>query len=809
MKKHSAAGRQPITRLTPDPELGLTSEQAQHRMRAGWHNLTKEQLSKTEGQIIRDNIFTFFNFLFFALAFCLFMVKAYTDMLFLGIVIVNVLIGIVQELKVKRTLDKISLLSGQNAHVVRDGAVQTLPTDHLVLDDIVHFTAGSSICADAILCEGTVEVNEALLTGEADIIVKHPGDQLLSGSFIVSGNCSARLDRVGSDSYAASITHEAKRRKKHRSQMMRDLDRLLKFIGIGIIPLGLIMFFKQSALLNTGVPYAVSSTVAAMVGMIPEGLYLLVNIALAVSVINLARRRTLVHELSCIENLARVDTLCLDKTGTLTEGVMEVTGTIPLAGLTQEALERQLAAFLQASASENATAKALKSHFQQIAPPLSVKKEIPFSSERKWNALILSDGSACFLGAPERLLGKNYIRYTPQLKPLLSSGKRALLLARGTAEDTESPENSCLTPLGFILLSDKLRDDVQETLVYFKEQGVTIKVISGDNAETVSEIARRAGVNGASAFIDASAFSDDADMAAAAENHSVFGRVTPEQKRRLICGLKENGHTVAMIGDGVNDVLALKDADCSIAMAAGSDAAQHVSQMVLLDSDFSVMPQIVREGRRVINNIERSAALFLVKNIFSFILSLILLFAAIPYPFLPIHITLISGLMIGIPSFALTFEPNYRQVHGHFLRNVLSSALPGGLVNAFNLLAVLIAGTLLGIPMDQISTICMLLVGVTGLLVLLRLCQPLNLPRAGLVAVMGVGFFGAAFLFGPLFSLSSLTLESWTVFGAFTALSPLLMAGLTALLQHLTLWPAKTKTLKASKSLSLRETDRP
>ena len=488
---------------------------------------------------------------------------------------------------------------------------------------------------------------------------------------------------------------------------------------------------------------------------------------------------------------------------------MEVTGTIPLAGLTQEALERQLAAFLQASASENATAKALKSHFQQIAPPLSVKKEIPFSSERKWNALILSDGSACFLGAPERLLGKNYIRYTPQLKPILSSGKRALLLARGTAEDTESPENSCLTPLGFILLSDKLRDDVQETLAYFKEQGVTIKVISGDNAETVSEIARRAGVNGASAFIDASALGDDADMAAAAENHSVFGRVTPEQKRRLICGLKENGHTVAMIGDGVNDVLALKDADCSIAMAAGSDAAQHVSQMVLLDSDFSVMPQIVREGRRVINNIERSAALFLVKNIFSFILSLILLFAAIPYPFLPIHITLISGLMIGIPSFALTFEPNYRQVHGHFLRNVLSSALPGGLVNAFNLLAVLIAGTLLGIPMDQISTICTLLVGVTGLLVLLRLCQPLNLPRAGLVAVMGVGFFGAAFLFGPLFSLSSLTLESWTVFGAFTALSPLLMAGLTALLQHLTLWPAKTKTLKASKSLSLRETDRP
>lgn len=808
MKKHSAAGRQPVTRLTPDPALGLTSEQAHHRMRAGWHNLTKEQLSKTEGQIIRDNIFTFFNFLFFGLAFCLFMVRAYTDMLFLGIVIVNVLIGIIQELKVKRTLDKISLLSGQNAHVVRDGTVQTLPTDELVLDDIVRFIPGSSICADAILCEGTVEVNEALLTGEADIITKRPGDHLLSGSFIVSGSCSARLDKVGNDSYAASITHEAKRRKKHRSEMMRDLDRLLKFIGIGIIPLGLIMFFKQSALLNTGVPYAVSSTVAAMVGMIPEGLYLLVNIALAVSVINLARRRTLVHELSCIENLARVDTLCLDKTGTLTEGVMEVTGTIPLSGLTNEALEGQMAAFLRASASENATARALKSHFQQSAPSLSVKEEIAFSSERKWNALILRDGSACFLGAPERLLGKDYARYTPQLKPILASGKRVLLLAQGTAEDADSPENGCLTPLGFILLSDKLRDDVQETLAYFKEQGVTIKVISGDNAEAVSEIARRAGVNGASAFIDASTLNEDTDMAAAAENHNVFGRVTPEQKRRLIRGLKENGHTVAMIGDGVNDVLALKDADCSIAMATGSDAAQHVSQIVLLDSDFSVMPQIVREGRRVINNIERSAALFLVKNIFSFILSLILLFAAIPYPFLPIHITLISGLMIGIPSFALTFEPNYRQVRGHFLRNVLSSALPGGLVNAFNLLAVLITGTLLGISMDQISTICTLLVGVTGLLVLFRLCQPLNLPKAGLIAAMGITFFGAAFLFGSLFSLSPLTLESWVVFGAFTVLSPLLMTALTALLRRLKLWQTKDKTLKTPKPLSLHETDR-
>ncbi|WP_195268024.1 HAD-IC family P-type ATPase [Eubacterium sp. 1001713B170207_170306_E7] len=800
MKKHSAAGRQPITRLNPDPALGLTSEQAQHRAEAGWHNRTGDRLSKTEGQIIRDNIFTFFNLLFFALALCLFMVKAYTDMLFLGIVIINVLIGIIQELKVKRTLDKIALLSGQNARVIRDGVVQTLPPDALVLDDIALFGPGSSICADAILYSGAVEVNESLLTGESDIVAKSTGDCLLSGSFIVSGSCSARLDKVGGDSYAASITQEAKRRKKHRSEMMRDLDRMLKLIGIGIIPLGLIMFFKQSALLNTGVPYAVSSTVAAMVGMIPEGLYLLVNIALAVSVVNLARRRTLVHELSCIENLARVDTLCLDKTGTLTEGVMEVTGVLPLSGLSEGDLEKHLAAFQKAATSENATATALNHYCTQDAPSLSVKSEIPFSSERKWNALILDDGSACFLGAPKRLLGKNYTRYTSRLKPYLASGKRVLLLAQGTAASVEAPENSNLRPLGFIFLSDKLRHDVQETLAYFREQGVAIKVISGDNAEAVSEIARRAGVNGAGAYIDASSLDEDADMVAAAENHSVFGRVTPEQKRRLIRGLKESGHTVAMIGDGVNDVLALKEADCSIAMAAGSDAAQHVSQMVLLDSDFSVMPQIVREGRRVINNIERSAALFLVKNIFSFILSLILLFVAVPYPFLPIHITLISGLMIGIPSFALTFEPNDRQVRGHFLKNVLSGALPGGLVNAFNLLAVLTAGSLLGLPMSQISTVCTLLVGVTGLLVLFKLCQPLSLPRAGLIAAMGVGFFGAAFLFGPLFSLSLLTLEGWLILGILTALSPLLMTGLTALLRRLEQQQKKTKSLKKNKA---------
>ncbi len=790
-----------VKRFEPAADQGLTAAQVEERVRAGMVNRVKENLSKTEGQIVRDNIFTFFNLLFFLLAMCLFAVKAYTDMLFFGIIVVNTLIGIVQELRVKRTLDKITLLAVRDVTVIRDGQETALPPDRLVADDIVIFGQGSQICADAVLCQGSVEVNESLLTGESDVIAKKAGDQLLSGSFVTAGRCVARLERVGDESYAAGITGEARKRKKRRSQMMRSLDGLLKWIGLGIIPVGLILFLKQTALPDTGVPYAVSSTVASVVGMIPEGLYLLVSIALALSVIKLARNRTLVHELSCIENLARVDVLCLDKTGTITEGRMEVTELIPLTE-TPRRFAELLGAYVNTSESDNATARALKEHFDRPAgmeTEFQGAVETPFSSERKWGALHLKDGRRYVLGAPEMILGERFAEYESSLGGFLAGGNRVLLLAETGPAETEpagAGPAKAVRPLGFAVLSDKLRDNAGETLEYFKSQGVTIKVISGDNAEAVAAVAARAGVAGAEHYLDMERFeweqregeAEDEEtesgrdgerreraLGDAAERNAVFGRVSPQQKRELISSLKRTGHTVAMIGDGVNDVLALKEADCSIAMAAGSEAAQHVSQMVLLHSDFAAMPQIVLEGRRVINNIQRSASLFLVKNIFSFLITMVLLFAAMPYPFVPIQLTLFSGLMIGIPSFLLTLEPSYERIKGKFMKTVLTNALPGGLVTAGSVLAVLWLGASAGIPMEELSSICTLLAGVNGLMVLLFLCWPLSLPRFALVTVMGACFFGAALFLAPMFRIESLSAAGWQLFLTAAAAGPIFM----------------------------------
>lgn len=518
-----------------------------------------------------------------------------------------------------------------------------------------------------------------------------------------------------------------------------------------------------------------SSTVAAIIGMIPEGLYLLVSVALAVSVISLARSKTLVHELSCIENLARVDTLCLDKTGTITEGCMEVLETIPVPGMEGGALAELLGSFTAAAGEDNATAQALRARFGALGGGWQPKAAVPFSSERKWGALVLKDGDEYILGAPEIVLGGGYAAFRGTVEPQLAAGRRVLVLARGHGVLEGGTLQHDPQALGFVVLSDKIRADAPATLAYFKAQGVDVKVISGDNAVSVAEVARRAGVEGAEHYLDMSRVPEDADLRGAAQAHAVFGRVTPQQKRALICALKDTGRTVAMIGDGVNDVLALKDADCSIAMAAGSEAAQHVAQLVLLSSNFSAMPQIVKEGRRVINNIERSATLFLVKNIFSFVVSLVLLFAAMPYPLVPAQISLLSGLLIGVPSFLLTFEPSYGRVRGSFMRSVLLNALPGGLVNVVNLLAVMWIGSGMGLPMEQISTVCILLAGTAGFMVLLFLCWPLSRWRFAIVAAMGVGFIGACVLLGPLFGLSPLSGRAWTLLGVFAAATPALM----------------------------------
>lgn len=797
MKQKPTKPRPAPERLCPAPSQGLTARQAAQRLAGGWYNKSGESLSKSSWQIVRDNVFTFFNLIFFLLALCLLAVKAYTDMLFLGIVVLNVLIGIVQELRVKRTLDKIALLSAHNATVVRDGRAQTIPAEQLVLDDIVLFSAGDQVCADAILREGEVELNESLLTGEPDSIVKRPGDLLLSGSFVTAGRCAAQLDRVGEHCYANRITSEARRRKKHRSQMMRSLDRWLTYTAVAIVPLGIVMFIRQVNLPENGVRYAVSSTVAAVVGMIPEGLYLLVSVALAVSVITLSRRRTLVHELSCIENLARVDTICLDKTGTITEGSLEVVRLHPAVG-DETALAELLAAFVHASGSDNATARALKERFVLGEgarwQPL---REVPFSSERKWSGLELAGGECYVLGAPEMVLGSDILRRQPLIGEAVSEGLRVLVLAGGRELFCEAGLSRTPNPLGYLVLADKMRPAAR-TLAYFKEQGVTVKVISGDNGAAVSRIAGRAGVEGAQHYLDASQFPPEKaeassgtepegleQLAELAEKNAVFGRVTPQQKRRLIQALKSKGHTVAMIGDGVNDVLALKEADCSVAMAAGSDAAQQVSQLVLLDSDFAALPQIVREGRRVINNIGRSASLFLVKNIFSFLMSLVLLFVALPYPLVPMQVSLISGLMIGAPSFLLTFEPSFGRVKGGFLRTALLNALPGGLTGLFCLLSTSWIGARLDLPIGQTSSICTILVGINGLMVLFFLCWPLTKLRAAVIGAMAVGFYGALIFLTPLFHIETLTRTSWSIVLALGLAVPALFSLLVFLTSRL------------------------
>lgn len=774
---HMKAIKQPlqeVPRLQPLPEAGLSGAEAAQRAAAGWTNTAAKPLSKTTGQIVWDNLFNFFNFLFLALAACLIAVGDWTDVTFLAVVVCNVLVGIVQEIRVKRVLDRVSLLAQRPVTAVRDGAAVQLPPDQLVLDDIVEFGPGSQICADAVLCSGSLEVNEALLTGESRILTKHPGDTLLSGSFVVAGAGRARLDQVGDNCWAAQVTKAARKHTRHRSQMMRALDNWLRFLSFVVVPLGLFLLMRQLALPGTGLPAAVSTTVGAVVGMIPEGLYLLVSVALAVSLMGLARRRVLVHELACIENLARVDTLCLDKTGTITAGTLTVTGLAPAPGVDPAALEAALGLFAHTATSRNPTALALQARFPAPAQPVA-GREIPFSSERKWAALESAAGESLVLGAPEMLLRGPLFCQT-QLSEQLAKGSRALLLAAGGELSQEAALPDGLRPLGVVFLQDELRPGAAETLQYFKRQGVELKVISGDHPVAVARIAAKAGVENADQFVDASALDEGTDWAEAAESYTCFGRVSPAQKQQLIRGLKSKGHTVAMIGDGVNDVLALKDADCSVAMAAGSETAQQVAQIVLLDSDFSAMPRIVAEGRRVMGNIQRSASLFLVKNLFSFLAVLFLLVLPFAYPLTPIQISLFGGLMIGAPSFLLTFEPSYKKVGGHFMLNALLNALPGGITGAVCLVGAAWWGGAMGLAAGQVSTLCCLLLGLVGILQLLVVCWPLTKWRLSLVALMGFGYYGAAFVLAPLFRLQALTPAAGRLLLALVIILPLVMA---------------------------------
>lgn len=759
--------------LHVDPERGLSAQQVQDRLDAGLHGGTAQGAGLSEREIILRHCLTFFNFIFIFLAVLLLIGRSSPkNMGFLGVVIINTVIGIVQEIRAKRAVEKLSLVARRPVKVIRDGAALSVDPERIVRDDMAEFGQGDQICADGILRAGELHVNESLLTGEEDSVDKLPGDRIHSGSLVLSGRGRVELTAVGADSGAAKLTREAKSNPRgKKSEMIRALDRLILFLGIALVPVGAILFHQEYKVLNLGLQESTEGTVAALIGMIPEGLYLLTSVALAVSAQKLSRQRVLVQDMNSIETLARVDVLCVDKTGTITEPDMVVDNVIPLAdSLPPEELENLLTAMYGTTEPDNATAKAMKELFSGSSS-LVCSKRVPFSPETKWYGCEFEERGSFVVGAPEFLLQDRPDSYG--IGDWASQGYRVLLLAAYASPlEAGKLDASLVTPLALVLLTGKLRPKAKETFAYFARQGVTVKVISGDNPATVSQIAQQAGIPGSECYIDAATLDTPEKLREAALHYTVFGRVTPQQKKDLVAALQKKKHVVAMTGDGVNDLLAMKQANCSIAMASGAEAASSLSSLVLLDSDFSAMPGVVAEGRRVINNIQRSASLFLVKNIFSFFLSLITLFTAWPYPLEPIHLTVISSLAIGVPSFVLTFEPKYDRIKGKFLPTVLRRAFPGGLTNVFVVLICQAFMSVFGLPKEEVSTVCASILSFVGLLVLFQVCKPFNLFRKCLWCAMGAGMVVCFTLLGDILDLRTWSREVRLVMGTLLLMTP-------------------------------------
>jgi len=677
------------------------------------------------------------------------------------IVFINTAIGIIQELRSKRVLGKLSFISSPYAVVIRDRERLTVKSDETVLDDVAVFAAGQQIYADAVVISGECQANEALVTGESDEVTKTAGDVLLSGSFIVSGECIARLDKVGRDSFVAQLTLEAKKTKgKLNAGMVSTLKRLVQIIGIVIIPVGFLMFFQQ--LRDMALVFATVNTVGALVGMIPDGLYLLVSVTLTVSVIRLVRKKTLIQERNCVETLARVDVLCVDKTGTITENRMEVKGTALLCEdrFNSSDINMIIADYVGNMPAENETMAAIQT-FINTPAKRRAQRVLPFSSAVKYGGVSFHTDESYLLGAPERILLSRYPQFRGQIEVHSAQGFRVLLLALYDSDIGAKLNESRVMPLALILLSNKVRPEAPGTFSFFAKQGVKIIVISGDNPMTVSHIAREAGIEGAERFVDAAELTTDRQIKRAVGEYIVFGRVTPDQKRKLVRALKAAGHTVAMTGDGVNDVLALKDANCSIAMASGSEVASQVADIVLLNSDFSAMPTVVMEGRRVINNLERSAALFITKNLFSLLFATVMTIAlSYRFPLAPFQFTLYNMMLIGAPSFVLALEPNRKLVKGKFIVNVLRNALPAGLTNFIALMVIAIICGTLGISDGEMSTMALFQIAFVGFLMLYKLCRPFNPLRIALIVCMFIGFTGGAIILSWLGTLSPLQGQS-------------------------------------------------
>ncbi|MBQ2472789.1 MAG: HAD-IC family P-type ATPase [Lachnospira sp.] len=756
--------------LQTDIDSGLSKAEVRKRNLEGLSNISTNKPSKTIKQIIFGNIFTYFNLIFITFAVLLCLVKSYTDITFMPIIIWNTIIGIVQEIRAKKVLDKINVVNAPKTRVIRDGRETVVDSWTLVRGDMCVFSAGNQVCADSVIRSGTVRVNESLLTGESDDVIKEAGDLLLSGSFIVSGQCRAVLTAVGDEAYAAKLNAEAKAtRKKTKTNMIDSLNRMVTLIGVIIVPLGLIMYIRAVYFLGYSIKEGVVSTVASLVGMIPEGLYLLASITLVVSIMRLAKQQVLIHEMNCVETLARVNVLCVDKTGTITNPEMSVSKVIYLDEDLNENVSREIRMASASMAADNETMKAIQQEFLPADNDEKTDIVCPFSSASKYSAAIFKDRSLVF-GAAEYVLTSDFSKYEEQIKALTSEGARLLVFGE-TSEILEGKAlTKPITPKAFIILENEIRENATETFKYFAEQGVDIKVISGDNSITASKIAAKAGIQNADKYIDATSLTSYRELKKAVAKYTVFGRVIPEQKKMIIKALKESGKTVAMTGDGVNDVLALKEADCSIAVATGSEAAANAAQIVLLDSDFSRMPSVVAEGRRVVNNIQRSASLFLVKNIFSILLTIFTLIAANLYPLYPTQLSLLGAFTIGIPSFFLALQPNKSLIRGHFLVNVIVNALPSGLADFIIVVLVVIYGNLTGLSHELVSTMAILSMLAVGIGTLIRVSYPLNKLRLALCIAMVVGIVLTIIVAPNLFKIAILDFFQWQITVVFMAL---------------------------------------
>ena len=742
---------------------GLTSAEVNERINKGLVNQADTSTEKSTKEIILSNTLTYFNLIFLVITVLLCLVGSFRNLTFLPIVIGNMLIGIFQEIRAKKTLDKMNILNAPHAVVVRDGMEQQILSEELVQDDVIILSAGDQICADAIVIDGSIQVNESLLTGEADEVEKTSGSELLSGSFVVSGQCYARLVKVGNESYISKLTREAKAMGSgEQSEMIRSINQIVKWVGIVIIPIGALLFYQSHYVNHETIRRSVTATVAAIIGMIPEGLYLLTTVALALSTINLAKKKVLLHDMKSIEALARVDVLCVDKTGTITKPDMNVKQLVKSSKseMTVEEFEGLLADYTLASKDNNSTMQALKSYIDEKAAGVVTHRQpvlvYPFSSTTKYGGALFSDGMY-LLGAPEFIMRDKFDLISDEISDFTKDGDRVLLFGKYDGSDIKDGLTGKVTPLGYVVLANQIRENAQKTFEYFKNQGVMIKVISGDNPNTVSEIAMQAGIENAENYVDATTLDTGAKLRDAVDKYTVFGRVTPKQKQKLVKALQRKGHTVAMTGDGVNDILAMKDADCSVAMASGSEAAAQAAQVVLLDSDFAHMPDVVYEGRRVVNNVQRSASLFLVKNIFSLLMALFSVIFMITYPLEPAQISLISMFTIGAPGFLLALEANKSRIEGHFMTNVLLKALPGGLTDVIAVGALVVCGEVLGLKPASVGTAATMVLSVVGFMILFKISEPLNKMKHGIIWLNVAGLVFSGIFLKKLFALSDMS----------------------------------------------------